>query len=204
MDPQPALGIAEILGIAASMSLLAGWRLYVVVLATGIAMRTGALPLPEHLAALQVLAEPWVMVVAGVGAFLEFFADKVPWIDSIWDTVHTLIRPFGGALLALAIIDPSDPATQVIALLAGGGGALLAHGGKAGARALVNTSPEPVSNVVVSTGEDVVTLGLVWLAYEHPELAALIAAVLLALAIGMLLLARRIVRRFFYREPPNG
>src|SRR5690606_1503427 len=134
-----------------SMSLLAGWRLYLVVLATGIAMHTGAVPLPEHLAGLQVLANPRVMGVAAFGALCEFFADKVAWLDSVWDAVHTLIRPLGGAMLALAIVDPGDPATQAIAFLLGGGGALLAHGGKAGARAVVNTSPEPVSNVVVST-----------------------------------------------------
>jgi hypothetical protein len=204
MDAHPALGIVEILGIAGSVSLLAGWRLYLVVLATGLAMRTGAVPLPEHLAALQVLASPWVIGAAAVAAFCEFFADKVLWLDSLWDAVHTFVRPLGGALLALAIVDPADPATQAIAFLLGGGGALLAHGGKAGVRAVVNTSPEPVSNVALSSVEDVATVGLLWLAYEHPYLAAAIAVVLLALAIALLLLARRIVRRLFARAPPNG
>lgn len=204
MDAQPALGVMEILGVAASVSLLAGWRLYLVVLATGIAMRTGAVPLPEHLAGLQILANPWIMGVAGVGAFCEFFADKIAWLDSAWDAVHTLVRPLGGAMLALAIVDPSDPATQVIAFLLGGGGALLAHGGKAGARAVVNTSPEPVSNVVVSGAEDVVTAGLLWVAYEHPYAALGIATVLLASAICLMLLARHLLRRLFNRAPPNG
>ena len=130
MDTQPALGIVEILGIAASMSLLAGWRLYLVVLATGIAMRSGAVPLPEHLEALRVLANPWVMGVAGVAALSEFVADKVAWFDSLWDTVHTVIRPLGGALVTLAIVDPGDPAAQVVAFLLGGGGALLAIEGE--------------------------------------------------------------------------
>ena len=201
MDAPHAFGIVEILGIAASMSLLAGWRLYLVVLATGIAMRTGAVPLPEHLAGLQALANPWVMGVAGVGAFCEFFADKIAWLDSLWDTVHTFIRPLGGALLALAIVDPSDPATQAIAFLLGGGGALLAHGGKAGARAVVNTSPEPVSNVVVSGAEDVATAGLLWLAYEYPYAAGAIAVGLLALAVGLLLLARKVIRSLFRPRP---
>lgn len=202
MDAQPAFGIVEILGIAASASLLAGWRLYLVVLATGIAMRTGAVPLPEHLAGLQALANPWVMGVAGVGAFCEFFADKVAWLDSVWDAVHTVIRPLGGALLALAIVDPSDPATQVIAFLLGGGGALLSHGGKAGARAVVNTSPEPVSNIAVSGVEDVATAGLLYLAYEYPYAAGGIAIGLLALAIGLLLLARKVIRKLFGRNKP--
>ncbi|KRA80810.1 DUF4126 domain-containing protein [Altererythrobacter sp. Root672] len=196
------MGIAEILGIAASMSLLAGWRLYVVVLATGIAMRSGVIPLPEHLMGLQILASPWVMAVAAIGALCEFFADKVAWLDSIWDAVHTLVRPLGGALLALAIVDPGDPATQAIAFLLGGGGALLAHGGKAGVRAVVNTSPEPVSNVAVSTVEDVTTVGLLWLIYQHPYIAAAVAVALLALTIWLLLLARRVIRSLFRPRPP--
>ena len=127
------LGIIEILGIAGSVSLLSGWRLYLCVLATGAAMRLGVLPLPEHLAALQILANPWVMGAAGLAAVLEFFADKVMWLDTVWDTIHTLVRPLGGALLALAVVDPSDPAAQAIAFILGGGASLLAHGGKAGA-----------------------------------------------------------------------
>ncbi|HWK41230.1 MAG TPA: DUF4126 domain-containing protein [Croceibacterium sp.] len=202
MDAQPALGIVEILGVAASVSLLAGWRLYLAVLATGIAMRTGAVPLPEHLAGLQVLANPWVMGVAGIGAFCEFFADKILWLDSLWDAVHTVIRPLGGALLALALVDPGDPATQTIAFLLGGGGALLAHGGKAGARAVVNTSPEPVSNIAVSSAEDVATAGLLWLTLEHPYAAAAVAAILLAAAIGLMLLARHVLKRLFGRAFP--
>ena len=202
MDTQPALGIVEILGIAASMSLLAGWRLYLVVLATGIAMRSGAVPLPEHLEALRVLANPWVMGVAGVAALSEFVADKVAWFDSLWDTVHTVIRPLGGALVTLAIVDPGDPAAQVVAFLLGGGGALLAHGGTAGARAVVNTSPEPVSNIAVSSVEDIATVGLLYLAYEYPYAAAGIALAMLALTIALLLLARRIIRRLFRPKPP--
>ncbi len=204
MDAQPALSAVEIIGIAASASLLAGWRLYLVILATGIAMRTGAVPLPEHLAGLQVLANPWVMGIAGVGAFCEFFADKILWLDSAWDAVHTLVRPIGGAFLALAIVDPGDPATQVIAFILGGGSALLAHGGKAGARAVVNTSPEPVSNIAVSSVEDLATAGLLWVVYEHPTIAAAVAIVLLLLAVVLLLAVRRLFRRLFPQKPVDG
>lgn len=195
------MGIAEILGIAASVSLLSGWRLYLCVLATGLAMHFGVLALPEHLQALQVLANPWVMGAAGLAAFLEFFADKVLWLDSLWDTIHTVIRPLGGALLALAVIDPSDPATQVIAFLLGGGASLLAHGGKASARAVVNTSPEPFSNIAVSTTEDVITGGLLYLAYAYPLVAGGVAVVLLALAVLLLIAARRVLRRLFGTPP---
>lgn len=193
------MGTLEILGIAGSLSLLAGWRLYLCILATGIAMHFGVLPLPDHLQSLQILANPWVMGVAGVATLAEFFADKVAWLDSAWDAVHTFIRPVGGALLTLAVVDPSDPATQVIAFILGGGATLLAHGGKAGARAVVNTSPEPFSNVAVSTVEDVATGGLLFLAYQYPEIAAVVALVLLAIAIALLLMARRFIRSLFGR-----
>ena len=189
------LGIMEILGIAGSVSLLSGWRLYLTVLATGLAMRYNVLPLPEHLQALQVLANPWVMGIAGLAAFMEFFADKVIWLDSVWDTVHTFIRPIGGALLTLAVIDPSDPATQAIAFILGGGASLLAHGGKASARAVVNTSPEPFSNVAVSAVEDVATTGLLYLAYSHPVAAGVVAVILLILTIALMVIAWRVLKR---------
>jgi Domain of unknown function (DUF4126) len=193
------LGIVEILGIAGSVSLLSGWRLYLTALATGLAMHFNVLPLPEHLKALQILANPWVMGVAGTAAFMEFFADKIAWIDSVWDTVHTFIRPLGGALLTLAVVDPGDPATQAIAFILGGGGSLLAHGGKASARAVANTSPEPFSNIALSTIEDVATGGLLYLAYTHPVAAGIVAAVLLVLTIGLMVMAWRVLRRIFLR-----
>lgn len=198
------MGVMEIIGIAGSVSLLAGWRLYLCVFATGLAMRLDAIPVPEHLASLAVLENPWVMGIAAVAALCEFFADKVMWLDSAWDAVHTFVRPVGGALLALAIVDPSDPATQVIAFLLGGSAAFAAHAGKAGARGMVNTSPEPVSNVAVSTVEDVATAGLLWAAYEYPYVAGAIALVLLALTAWLLLLARRMVRRLFRQRNPSG
>jgi hypothetical protein len=193
------LGLVEILGIAGSVSLLSGWRLYLTVLATGLAMHFNVLPLPEHLQSLQALANPWVMGIAGLAAFMEFFADKILWLDSVWDTVHTFIRPIGGALLTLAVIDPSDPATQAIAFLLGGGASLLAHTGKASARAVVNTSPEPFSNIAVSTVEDVATTGLLYLAYSHPVAAGVVAAVLLVLAVSLMVVAWRVLRRVFLK-----
>lgn len=204
------MGVMEIIGIASSVSLLAGWRLYLAIFATGIAMRLGAIPLPEHLQSLDVLANPWVIGISAIAALAEFFADKVMWLDSAWDAVHTFIRPIGGALLALAIVDPSDPATQVVAFLLGGGAALTAHAGKAGARAVVNASPEPVSNVVASSAEDVATLGLLYVVYEYPYVAGIIALVLLGLTIWLILIARRLIKRLFAGRkqpevpPPSG
>ncbi|QDX26375.1 DUF4126 domain-containing protein [Sphingomonas suaedae] len=195
------MGAVELIGLAASVSLLAGWRLYLCVFAVGVAMQTGWVELPEQLRALDVLANPWLIGIAGIGAVAEFFADKVMWVDSLWDSVHTAIRPIGGALLALAIVDPSDPAWQIAALLLGGGGALLTHGAKAGTRAAVNVSPEPVSNVIVSTGEDIVTGGLLLLALASPIAAVAIAVLILLATIATLVLLRRVLRRLTRRKP---
>ena len=189
------MGVVELLGIAGSVTLLAGWRLYLCVFATGLAMRLGALPLPEQLGGLDALANPWVMGIAAIGALAEFFADKVMWLDSLWDAVHTLLRPAGGALLALAIVDPGDPSMQVIAFLLGGGASLAAHAGKAGARGVVNASPEPVSNIAVSTAEDVASAGLLYVVYEYPYVAVAIAAVLFAFVAALIILARNMIRR---------
>jgi len=189
------MGAVELIGVAASLSLLAGWRLYACIFAAGLAMRFGLLHLPQQIHALDVLANPWVIGIAAVGALAELFADKIMWLDSLWDAVHTLIRPLGGALLAMAVIDPSDPTWQVVVFLLGGGAALLSHGAKAGARAVVNTSPEPVSNVVASTTEDVLSAGGLWLALTHPAAAIVVAAMLLAAALALAALSWLLLRR---------
>jgi len=188
------MSLIELLGLAASVSLLAGWRLYLCVFATGLAMRLGWIAIPTHLESLAALANLWVIGAAGVGLVAELLADKIAWIDSVWDAVHSFIRPVGGALLAMAIVDAQDPAWQAAAFLLGGGGALLSHGAKASARAVVNASPEPVSNVVVSTGEDVATGGMLALAFADPWLAAAVALILAIVAVALLIQARRAIR----------
>ncbi|MFN7030899.1 MAG: DUF4126 domain-containing protein [Sphingopyxis sp.] len=189
-----AMGLAEILGVAGSISLLSGWRLYLTILATGVAMNFGWLPLPEHLQALQILANPWVMGVAAVGTLAEFLADKIAWVDSIWDSVHGIVRPLGGALLTLALVDSADPAWQVIAFILGGGGALISHSAKATTRAVVNISPEPYSNAAVSTGEDVATTGLLALVIAFPAVAIVIALLLLIAAVLVIIALRKLLR----------
>jgi hypothetical protein len=186
----------QLIALASTVSLLAGWRLYLVTFAVGLAMRLGWIALPEQLHALDILANSWLIGIAGVGALAEFFADKVPWVDSAWDAVHSLVRPVGGALLSLAIFDGSDPTWQVGSLLLGGTAAFVAHAGKAGARTLINASPEPFSNVAVSTGEDVATAGLLALAIAHPVSAAVIAVALVLLSVWLVLAARRALKRF--------
>ena len=191
------MGIVELLGVAASVSLLAGWRLYLCVFGTGLAMYFGLIQAPEHVAGLQVLANPWVIGASGLGLIAEFFADKIAWLDSLWDSVHTAIRPIGGALLAMAIVDPSNTTWQVVALLLGGSAALVSHGAKAGTRAIVNASPEPFSTVAVSTGEDIVTGGLLYLVLQQPMAAGLVAVALLLGAIALLIAVRRMLQTLF-------
>ena len=185
----------ELIALASSISLLAGWRLYLVTFATGLAMKFGWVALPDQLRALDVLANNWIIGIAGAGALAEFFADKIAWVDSAWDAVHSFIRPLGGALLSLAIIDAGDPAWQIGSFLLGGGAAFTAHAGKAGARTLVNASPEPFSNIAVSTAEDVATGGLLALAIANPIAAALIAMILVILSLWLALTARRALKR---------
>ena len=190
----------ELVALASSVSLLAGWRLYFVTLATGLAMKFGWVAMPEQLRALDVLASNWVIGAAAAGALAEFFADKIAWVDSAWDAIHSVVRPLGGALLSLAIVDSADPAFQVGSFLLGGGAAFLAHAGKAGARTLVNASPEPFSNVVVSTGEDLATGGLLALAIANPIAAALVALILVLLSLWLAIAARRLLKRIL--PPP--
>jgi hypothetical protein len=192
----------QLIALASTVSLLAGWRLYLVTFAVGLAMKFGWVALPQQLHALDVLANNWVIGIAALGTVAEFFADKIAWVDSLWDAIHSVVRPVGGALLSMAIIDGGDPAWQVGSFLLGGGAALLAHAGKAGARALVNASPEPFSNVIVSTGEDIATAGLLGLAIANPIAAALIALILVILSLWLVLSARRLLKRLL--EPKRS
>ena len=185
----------QLIGVAASLSLLAGWRLYLCVAAVGLGLHLGWLPLPEHLHQLDVLGSWWVIGVAALGAMCEFLADKVLWLDSIWDGIHTLIRPVGGALLALAVVDPSDARWQIVVFLLGGGASLLTHGVKASTRLAVNASPEPFSNAVLSTGEDVATGGLLALVMAVPGAAVAVAALIAVAAIAALTLVGHVVWR---------
>jgi hypothetical protein len=196
------MNAVEIIALASSVSLLAGWRLYLVTFVVGLSMRIGWLDLPDHLGALDILANPWIIGIAGAGALAEFLADKIAFVDSAWDAVHSIVRPLGGALLSLALVDAADPAWQVASFLLGGGGALLAHAGKAGARTVVNASPEPFSNVAVSTAEDVATGGLLALAIANPIAALLVALVLVGLSLWLVWKARRLIMRVF--PPPRA
>ena len=194
------MGAVELVGVAASLSFLAGWRLYACIAAVGLAMRFGVIDLPQKIQALDALANPWVIGVAALGAVAELVADKVMWFDTLWDGAHTLVRPLGGALLALAIVDASDPAWQVVVFMLGGGAALLSHSAKASARAAVNTSPEPFSNIALSTGEDIATGGLLALVLAAPAVAILVAILLAAAAVALIVVLHRFLSSLFSRR----
>ena len=180
--------------IAAAVAWGAGLRLYAVVFALGMLHRLDVMPLPPSL---EMLAHPLVMGVAGLFALAEFFGDKVPWIDSISDAVHTFIRIPAGAALAAAFFADGNAAVQTMALLMGGSLAAGSHIAKAGSRAILNTSPEPVTNVVASLGEETLLVSGGWLAYQHP----LIFLVMLTLfMITVAYFMRRLWRAFRNRS----
>jgi len=161
----------ELLAVALGLSALAGVNLYLTVFAAGLAIRFNWITLAEQYSQLDILAHPAVLIVSGVLFFAEFFADKVPWFDSIWDSVHTFIRPVGGALLAITALGSPTPAYDVVVALLGGGVALTTHSVKSGVRLVSNTSPEPFSNVGLSVAEDALVVGGLSLIYLNPVVA---------------------------------
>ncbi|MGQ4582658.1 DUF4126 family protein [Lysobacter sp. F60174L2] len=183
---------AHLFAIGVVLAWLAGVRVYLTVFGVGLAGFFGWLDLPQ---ALEVTASPWVIGVSGVLAIAEFFADKIPGVDSGWDLAHTLLRVPAGAFLAAATMSP-DGDLGIGTLAAGAGVALTSHLIKSGSRALLNTSPEPVSNWTASIGEDVATVGGLALVFNYPWIA-LALVVLASLTIGALVwwLWRKIFRR---------
>ena len=178
------------LGRTLGFSFAAGINLYATVALIGLASRYGWVSLPAEYA---IFDSPWVIGAAVTLYLVEFFADKIPWVDTLWDTVHTLIRPLGGALVAVAGLGEASPATQGMIALLGGLVAAGSHATKAGTRVVANTSPEPVSNWVLSLAEDGLVVGLGVLAMQFP-LAAL--AVTLLLLLTIVVLAATVVRAF--------
>jgi hypothetical protein len=189
-----------LLGAVTGVALFAGIRLYATVLTVGLCLRYGLLSLPPELSSLAVLSHTYVLVAAGVCAAAEFLADKIPWVDSLWDAVHAFVRPAGAALIAFAAVGHLDPAAEVAVILLCGGIAFSSHATKAGARLAVNQSPEPFSNVLLSLVEDAVAVGGSYTAIAHPLFILAVVAVFLIL---FLLLARRLFRRFRAKPPPT-
>jgi len=164
----------NLLAVALGLACLAGVNLYLTVFVTGLAIHFHWITLAPQYQSLEVLGNPWIITVAGILYFLEFFADKIPWIDSAWDAVHTVIRPIGGALLAIQVLGNPSPALTVIVALLAGSTSLVAHTAKAATRLATNTSPEPFSNIGLSLGEDAAVLGGLTLVHFNPMLALFI------------------------------
>ena len=188
------------LGHALGFSLAAGVNLYATVAILGLASRFGWVDLPERFA---MFDSNIVIAVASALYVVEFFADKIPWVDSAWDAVHTAIRPVGGALVAVASLGEMGdgvPMADVLMAVLGGSVAAGAHLTKASTRATVNTSPEPVSNWVLSISEDLFVVGLGTLAINYPVAAFAVASVLILLILCFLGVISRTVWRWFSRR----
>lgn len=185
------------LGRTLGFSFAAGVNLYATVAILGLAARYEWVDLPPQFQAFNNLL---VIGAALVLYFIEFFADKIPYFDSVWDIVHTAIRPLGGALIAVATLGDASPGVEALVALLGGTVAAGSHLTKTSTRAMANTSPEPVSNWALSFGEDVFVVGLGYLALAHPIAALVVAGVLLAVIMVFAAVIVRTVRRWFSRR----
>jgi hypothetical protein len=169
----------QTLGLALGLATLSGLNLYLTVLVAGVAIQQQWITLLPQYEQLHILAHPAIIAVAGVLYLLQFFADKVPWIDSLWDSVHTLIRPIGGAMLAVRVLGNPDPVYDMLIALLAGGVTLIAHSVKAGTRLVANHSPEPFSNIALSVTEDIAVIGGLALINYDPVLALTVFSILL-------------------------
>ncbi len=190
--------ILKTLAVALSLGSLAGLNLYLTVFVSGLALRFDWVTLPASLHGLEALAHPIVIVLAGILYLLQFFADKIPWIDTAWDSVHTFIRPLGAAALAVAAMGEANPVFEVTAALLAGSMALSSHVAKAGTRLLANTSPEPFTNIGLSLAEDGIVLGGLSLIAWSPLIALGTATVLFIAIIAVLPMLLRSIRRHIW------
>ncbi len=157
-----------LLGSLMGLSFVAGIRLYATVFVVGLGIKAGLLHLDPRLSQLAVLGHPLIVITAGFLCVIELLADKIPWVDSAWDAVHTVLRPLGAVVLAATALGDIDPALRTVVILLCGTVAFSSHAAKAGARLLVNGSPEPFSNLALSFSEDGFSLVALWLAFAHP------------------------------------
>src|SRR5262245_3114410 len=191
MDPLTTLG--RTLGF----SLAAGVNLYATVAILGLAAKYGWVALPEQF---QSFNNDYIIIAAVVMYAIEFFADKIPYFDSLWDAIHTAIRPIGGAVIAVTTLGEASPGLKAMVALLGGTVAASRHRTKTNTRAAANTSPEPFSNWILSLGEDVFAVGLGYLALAHPIVALVIAVVVLAFIAVFAVVIVRLVRGWFARR----
>jgi len=179
---------SELFALLAAIGFAAGLNLYATVASLGLLARFGHLPLPPGLQ----LLESWPVIAASTALFaIEFFADKIPAFDLIWNALHTFVRVPVAGLLAFEATRQLSPEEQLLATLLGAAVALVAHGGKTAARAAVTPSPEPLSNMTLSVSEDILAIGLTWLATRHPYAAGTVAAIFVVIIV---ILTRQVVR----------
>ena len=190
MNPLDSLGLALGAGFSS------GLNLYATVATLGVLQRLGVIHLPPSL---QVLSHPWILGISAALYLVEFFADKIPFIDTIWDSLHTFIRPPAAAILAYTAAGSSGAEWRWAAALLAGGVALTSHGTKASTRAAINTTPEPLSNWILSFGEDLLAVWLTWMGSTHPVATIIIVIALTALSVYLLFHLFRFARRAFQR-----
>lgn len=181
----------QLLALAAALGWASGFRLYAAVFLTGAAGYMGWVDLPQGL---QVLQHPAVLLASGFMVFVEFFADKIPYLDSVWDAVHTVIRIPAGAALAAGALGASGDAMGWVAAILGGSLAATSHTTKMTTRAAVNTSPEPFSNLAVSLLEDGLVVFMLWLSATHPVIFGIVLVVSIVLAVILLVVLVRFLR----------
>ena len=187
------------LGRILGFSFAAGVNLYATVAMLGLASRYGWVDLPPEF---EVFDHGGIIAAAIAMYLVEFFADKIPYVDSLWDLIHTAIRPIGGALIAVATLGEASPGVEGLVALLGGTVAAGSHLTKTSTRAVANTSPEPISNWSLSIGEDLFVVGLGYLALQYPVAALVVALVLIALIAVFAAVIVRTVRRWFFRRSP--
>jgi hypothetical protein len=189
----------ESLALVFSSGWASGVNSYLVVLVLGIADRAGGFgQIPDVLGRWEVLG------AAGFLYAMEFVADKIPYVDSTWDAISTVIRPTVGAVIGVLLAGEANSLNEAVAGVVGGGTALASHLVKMGGRLAINSSPEPVTNITASVLEDVAVLGVVWFAIEHPYIAATVAAVLLVLGMVMLYFVAKVIRKGWRRWKGKG
>jgi hypothetical protein len=189
------------IAMTAAMAWGAGLRLYLVVFVVGLAGYLGYVPLPESM---KIISHPAVMGAAGFMAFVEFFADKIPYLDSMWDGIHTFLRIPAGAALAAGMMGGNGDAVAMVAAILGGTLAAGTHFGKAGTRAVVNTSPEPFSNVGTSLAEEGMLLGGLGLAMTSPWLFLALLVVFIIAIVVLLGVFIRAIRKLMRRRESTG
>lgn len=192
----------EMIGLVLGSSFASGLNLYATVSVLGLLHRFQVTELPPGL---EILSHPLVLGIAIAMYVIEFVADKVPYVDNVWDVVHTFVRPPAAAILAYAALADIPESLRIVAALLAGGVALTSHGAKASTRAAANVSPEPFSNSILSLGEDVVAVSVTWMALAHPLITIAIVIILVGTALYLIVkflrFVSRILRRIFSRQP---